>query len=271
MIRAELVNNVTKIKMARTFLGKPLYFVAAYYVDGLLIDTGCHHVSEEFIALIEKMKIEKIVNTHSHEDHIGNNHVLQERFGLDIFAHVKAIPAILNPRKMKLKLYQKIIWGTPKPSIAKKLGETIKTENFDFKVLHTPGHSDGHICLYEEKEKWIFTGDAYVGGRDKVLRSDYNIYMIIDSLRKILSYDIKLLFPSSGTILNNPKNIIKEKVEYLESLGKRILSMHEEGKNVKQIRKEIFGREGLINYVTQGHFSAENLVRLYLEDLYANV
>lgn len=50
--------------------------------------------------------------------------------------------------------------GTPpRPDIELHGGETISTGLFDLKVVHTPGHSPGHICLYEPKHRLLFAGD----------------------------------------------------------------------------------------------------------------
>lgn len=266
MLEVEQVDDVVKIRMARAFFGKSVYFTTSYYIDGLLVDTGCNHVSTEYLKQVQNLKINTIVNTHSHEDHIGNNHALQNLFKPEVFAHEKAIQIISNPEKLRLKRYQKLVWGTPKPSAAKKLGASVETENFDFEVTYTPGHSDDHVCLFEKMERWMFTGDTFIGGRDRVLRSDSNIYKIIDSLKRINSYHIKLLFSGSGTVLSNPRDAISEKIEYLENLGKKILKQWEECRSINQIKTENFGRERLMYYVTQGHYSAKNLVVSYIKD-----
>ena len=53
MIRVEQVNKVHKFSLARSFLGKGLYFTAAYWVDGMMVDTGCAHTVQE---LVESLK-----------------------------------------------------------------------------------------------------------------------------------------------------------------------------------------------------------------------
>nr|MBC8249723.1 hypothetical protein [Anaerolineales bacterium] len=50
LIRTQEIEGVVKIKLARSFLGHPFYFTTAYWVDGLLIDTGCAYTQEEFLA-----------------------------------------------------------------------------------------------------------------------------------------------------------------------------------------------------------------------------
>jgi glyoxylase-like metal-dependent hydrolase (beta-lactamase superfamily II) len=69
----EVINfgEVVQINMAREIEGKAAFWVSAYLVDGLLIDTGCSYTAEELLAYLQDMKLEQVVNTHYHEDHIA--------------------------------------------------------------------------------------------------------------------------------------------------------------------------------------------------------
>jgi glyoxylase-like metal-dependent hydrolase (beta-lactamase superfamily II) len=266
LIKTEELEGVVKIKLARSFLGRPLYFTTAYWVDGLLIDTGCAHTQDEFLAIVENLGIDRIVNTHSHEDHIGANGALQARYSVEILAHAEALPTLADPRRLRLQPYRRIFWGYPTPSVAQPVGEVVETPHHRFQVIHTPGHSPDHVCLYEPQKGWLFTGDAYIGGRDRALRADYDIYAIIDSLKKLARLESTRLFPASGTVRDNPRQDLVRKIEYLEETGSRVRELHRKGLTLSQIRKEIFGRELPIAYVTLGHFSGRNLVRSYLEN-----
>ena len=44
------------------------------------------------------------------------------------------------------------------------------------KVIHTPGHCSNHLCLYEPNKGWLFTGDLFVGGKDRALRAGNDIF-----------------------------------------------------------------------------------------------
>jgi len=145
----------------------------------------------------------------------------------------------------------------------------VETPHYRFQVIHTPGHSPDHICLYEPKEGWLFSGDAYIGGRDRALRADYDIYAIIDSLKKLAKLEISRLFPGSGTVRDNPRQDIALKIKYLEAIGERVRELHQKGLSLSQIRKEVFGGEMPIAYITLGHFSGRNLVRSYLENSFS--
>ena len=266
MIKTQEIEGIVKIKLARSLLGRPFYFTTAYWVDGLLIDTGCAHTQEEFLAAVEDLGVERVVNTHSHEDHFGANGALQAQRGVEILAHAEALPILADPRLLRLQPYRRIFWGYPPPSIAHPVGEVVETPHHRFQVIHTPGHSPDHICLYEPEEGWLFSGDAYIGGRDRALRADYDIYAIIDSLKKLAKLESTRLLPASGTVRDNPRQDIVLKIAYLEETGERVREFHQKGLSLDQIRNEVFGREMPIARITLGHFSGRNLVQAYLED-----
>jgi len=267
MIQVEQINAVRKFYLARSFLGRGLYFTTAYWVDGMMVDTGCAYTVRELVASLKGYQVDYIVNTHSHEDHIAGNAALQNIYHSVALAHPMALPILADPRgKQPLHFYQQLMWGYPDPSRGKAIGEFVETNNHRFEVIHTPGHSPDHISLYEPKEGWLFSGDLFVGGRDRALRADYNIWLIIASLEKVAEMDICILFPGSGNVRKNPHDEIIRKIEYLKELGERILSHYRQGLSYTQIRRTLLGPEIAIAYFTVGHFAGTNLIRSFIED-----
>lgn len=266
MIQIETYNKIKKFRLARTVMGRGLYFTAAYFVDGLLIDSGCAYTVDELMNALEGSIVRTVVNTHSHEDHVAANANLKKKYHADIFAHQLALPVLSNPGAIKLRPYQLVMWGRPLPCDAQPLGDNIETERYKLQVIYTPGHSPDHVCLYESSQGWLFCGDAYVGGRDKTLRADYNIWQIISSLKKLCALETSLLFPGSGSVRESPRSELQEKIRYLEDTGGKILELRNKGLSIADIRKRIFGRELAVAYYTLGNFSGRNLVRSYLED-----
>jgi len=59
--------------------------------------------------------------------------------------------------------------------------------------------------LLIKKKGWIFAGDAYIGGKDRALRQDYDIWQTIKSLKKIARLNPSLLFPGSGSVRKHPR------------------------------------------------------------------
>lgn len=266
MIETEQIGEVRRFRMARTILGRGIYFTGAYLVDGLMVDTGCVYSADELARSVSGLQVRMVVNTHSHEDHVGANAALQARFNADLFAHPEALPYLADPRKRRLKPYQIFFWGYPHPSNGQPLGEVIETDRYRFQVIHTPGHSPDHVCLYEPNQRWLFTGDAYVGGKDRALRRDFHIWQIIDSLKKLAALGAETLFTGSGTVRRNGHEELVNKIAYLEDMGGRVLDLLKQGWSYRGICRKLLGPEMWITYITQGNYSGMNLVRSYIEE-----
>jgi len=132
----------------------------------------------------DKLEIEFIICTHAHFDHIGAAGDIKKETGAKILLH-----------KNDLETYglakdQAAFWGysmdeVPQPDDFIDEGDEIKVGNLSFKVLHTPGHSKGGICLHGEGV--IITGDTIFQG--SVGRTDFpggSIEELKKSFRRII-------------------------------------------------------------------------------------
>jgi glyoxylase-like metal-dependent hydrolase (beta-lactamase superfamily II) len=268
MLKITAYDGITRFDLARTLLGRGRYWTTAYLVDGMMIDTGCAFSAPELVSALADSPLVLIVNTHTHEDHIGANGPLQrQRDGLEILAHPLALPILADPRGTQpLHPYRRLMWGWPEPSQARSIsdGEVIETEHHRFQVLYTPGHSRDHICLYEPRRGWLFSGDLFVGGRDRALRAGCDIWDIIASLKRIAALPATVLFPGSARVRKDPAQALATKIAYLEELGEQVLALHQEGKGLAEIVRALLGGPMLIEFITLGHFSRRQLTLSYL-------
>ena len=268
MLKTTTFASVTRFDLAQTLAGRGRYWTTAYLLDGVLIDSGCAHTAGELVRALDGAGLTHIVNTHTHEDHIGANGPLQRLYpDLKILAHPLALPVLKDPRgQIYLHPYRQLFWGMPEPSRADPLADEswIKTENLQLQVLYTPGHSPDHICLYDPDHAWLFTGDLFVGGQERAFRAEYDIWQIIASLKRINSFPATVMFPGSARIRENPKAELESKVAYLEEFGDKVLSLHSKGWDVNAIVRALCGKPMFIELVTLGNFTRRHLVLSYL-------
>jgi len=265
MIEIMEYGPITQIKMSREMNGRALYWVAAYLVDGLLVDTGCSYTSTELAEFLSEKNVRQVVNTHFHEDHIGGNRKIITDFNPDMYAHRDSIPLIAS--RPQLYPYQEQVWGYPEPSDVKPVPDVIKTDNFAFKVIETPGHCAGHISLIELSKGWCFCGDIFTREKIKFIRPEENIGELMASMKKI--YDIVsgelTLFTSVGKIIDDGHGALKSCIDYLDGLRIKVRQYRSDGYDADEIMKLIFGEESDFSKLTNGQFSSMNLTRSLLE------
>jgi ribonuclease/clavin/mitogillin len=263
MLATNKYEQVTQIKLCRYEDFSPHATVSAYLVDGLLIDSGLAYTAEELTEFLKDKGLKMVVNTHYHEDHIAANALLQERYGVELLAHPLAMNKINQPAT--LYPYQEEVWGYPIPCQVKEVSHTVTTNHFRFEVIPTPGHDRDHICLFEAKHGWLFTGDLFVGTRPKAIRPMNDIRQIIADLKKVKDLRPRFLFPAPGKVIAEPAPVLEQSIRYLEELGQKVMELHDKGSNPDEIVKQIFGNEYELAEFTQQQFSSLNLVKSFLK------
>jgi len=265
MLDFDHFEDVVQIKMSVEMNGQPLYWVAAYLVDGLLVDTGCAHTCDEFVNYLKDQHIETVVNTHYHEDHVAANKRLQQTRTLNIFAHPESVPLINTV--LPLLSYQELVWGYPEPSEVLPLGSQIASKHYKFEVIETPGHCDGHVALVELSKGWCFSGDLFSSENLKVIRPAENIAQIVSSMKILLNIDTPrlVLFTSLGRIIPEGRHALNNCVSYLKEKSYDARQLQKKGYDVEAIMHNLFGGESSLAALTDNQFSSINLVRSLLQ------
>lgn len=267
MLKSQAYGPVRRIELARTIAGRGRYWTVCYQIGSLLIDTGCAHTARELLQLLSDRPPEFIINTHTHEDHIGANGLLQQAYSPAIAAHPLALPVLADPRREQpLHPYRRLFWGWPTPSQAEALSDeqVLERDGHRWRIYFTPGHSDDHLCLFEENHGWLFSGDLFVGGRDRAIRQGCDIWQIIASLKRMAALPVEILFPGSARVRENPLTELQAKIAYYEELGGKILQLHQAGLSRREIRRRLLGGPMFVEFVTLGHFARWHLIEAYL-------
>lgn len=267
MIETAQFGPVTRLTMGRLLGGRPVYTMACYFVDGLLVDTGPVHVAAEIPAALGPFPVLTVVNTHHHEDHIGNNALVQQHFGTGpVLAHALAVPLITDTASWSGRLlpYQHLAWGAPPPSQAAPIPDVLAVGRRRYDVIHTPGHSDDHICLLEPDEGWLFSGDLFFSERVEMMRSDEDAGRILASLRLLLERDVRTIFCASGRVVEDGRRALAAKVEFWERLGAEACRLRALGRSPEEIRQELLGAESSLYALTGGDFGKIHLIKSLL-------
>lgn len=149
--------------------------------EAMVIDPGDDIEAVMEIVTRLGLQVKQIVVTHAHIDHVGGAMKLKQRTGA---------PILLNQNDSDLlrMLDTQAEWLGMRPpgkvAIDQSItsGDTVKAGAIEGKVLHTPGHTEGSICLYFEPEKRLVAGDTLFAGGigrtdlpggsyDKIIRS----------------------------------------------------------------------------------------------------
>lgn len=127
----------------------------------LVIDPGddCSHILN--VIEMHHLFVEKIVLTHGHYDHVGAVNELKKATGAIVIAHEEEQELILNP-DLSLARYISPDFSIPEVDAYMKEGDRISVGDLSFTVMHTPGHTQGGMCLYGHGV--LFSGDTVFYG-----------------------------------------------------------------------------------------------------------
>ncbi len=182
--------------------------------EGVLVDPAGDF--DKIFAAVERhgVKIKYVINTHGHFDHTsGNDHVMK-RTGASLLLHEADAGKLSN---LTSRFFAKTLMGgktSPPPQMLLKNGDVIKFGSVSLRVLHTPGHSEGSICLYTPGH--VFTGDTlFTEGMGRTDLADGSMKKIMNSIRNVI-----LALPDDTVVWpghhygRNPRSTVREQRGY---------------------------------------------------------
>jgi glyoxylase-like metal-dependent hydrolase (beta-lactamase superfamily II) len=189
-----LEEYAVKLRKVHLIVGEGL--CSNIYVIGrdtaFIIDTGVGNNVNPVWPQLEELnvgpeKLNGVVLTHAHHDHAMGVYIILQKAEPKIFVHKHDSQHIASRLGSHL--------------IKVKEGDIIKTELCPLKVIWTPGHTEGGMCLYNEDKKILFSGDTvFPGGNYGNYRGESGgLTAMIDSLRKLVELEVDVMMPGHGS------------------------------------------------------------------------
>src|SRR5688572_1597872 len=135
--------------------------------EAIAIDTATPclaWIADELAARDWTLKL--IVSTHGHWDHIGDNAAVADHTGAEIAVHRLDRERLTHPQPVISAPFQ-IVPSIPAVDLAE--GGEVRFGEIRLTVLHTPGHTEGSVCLLDRDRGLLFSGDTlFAGGWGRV-------------------------------------------------------------------------------------------------------
>lgn len=189
----------------------------------VFIDSG-HNVDGEVDLLLRawlevgRPEIAAIILTHRHQDHVGGAVKLAEATG-----------GLIVCAPLEKCAIEKAIPGTSVNRVVQD-GELLELGGVTLEYVHAPGHTMGSLCVYHHHERVIFTGDTILGGSPTtVIPGQGNMSDYLDTLRKLLMFDLATIAPGHGPSIIDPRRNIEGLIEHRLKRETQIFGLVGEG------------------------------------------
>jgi glyoxylase-like metal-dependent hydrolase (beta-lactamase superfamily II) len=268
---------------------KSLPYVMPYLLksegDVVLLDCGWN-TDSAYAALEEGMKehgshpteIQRLVVTHVHPDHYGMAGRLKQLSSCEVLLHEKdaeligqryfapqglahdqghfmethGVPKIESPQMARGSMNMLNRVAAVPADTQLKGGEVIKVGDFDFEVIWTPGHSPGHVCLFERNRKILLTGDHIL----PTITPNVSINMqthgsplgdYIRSLDKLKGLDVKYALPAHEfDVKDLQKRIIEIEDHHKHRLDEMVSSVDSGGSTAWEVAGRVQWATGML-------------------------
>jgi len=254
--------------------GNPLKAINSYVIQGaerfLMIDTGMNRPEclEAMQRHLQELKVDLQATdffiTHLHADHLGLVSELTGNSSRIYFNHPDAA-FIQNENRWEEMMVQAGMNGFPEEELGDAIqkhpgrkyhargslrftllgeGDRIRIGEYVFQCVETPGHTPGHMCLYEPNAKIFFSGDHLLGSITPNISSwaddDDSLEKYLKSLDKIRGYEISWVLPGHRRPFAQPRQRIADLEHHHAVRNAEILTILQEGaKNAYQVAGEM--------------------------------
>ncbi|MEI6089633.1 MAG: MBL fold metallo-hydrolase [bacterium] len=189
------------IKLTSSFFYVNAYLLVNSQGEAILIDAPPESAEQIMEILKQKdLLLKKIILTHGHWDHICDAFKVKDQTQAELMIHSLDSHYLTDKKSHDFMMFP-IILDEIQPDVLLNGDEIITLAEIELKVLHTPGHSAGGICLYTERFESLFSGDTIF--QASVGRTDFpdgNHGDLISSIKEKLFTlpDATDIFPGHG-------------------------------------------------------------------------
>ena len=224
--------------------------------EGALIDAGFGDEPSvkarvDFLGEHEGVRVRYIVLTHHHFDHTSGARQLHDATGGAVALHPKEeeflrdwrsdapqdieIPEEAKELREKVEMFRKQA-AEADPTVKMNDGDEFSVGDLTLRVVHTPGHTLGSVCIYLPKERALFTGDTALGlGTVEISpppRGDMALYL--QSLERLKTLDTDVMLPGHGQAVHDVPAKLQELIDHRHAREKQIAGLVEKGKRTPQ-------------------------------------
>lgn len=238
------------------------YGAHAWLVGDTLVDSGFPHAGAALERAIGDRRVARVLLTHAHEDHCGNAARLAASRGAEILGPTEGLGILGDPGRLRLRPYQRAIWGRPAPVAADPLPDEVPTEHGVLAVIPTPGHSPDHVVFFDRERRRVYAGDLFLGVKVRAARPFENVTDLLASLRRVRALEPEVLYCTHRGVVRDAAAALDAKIAFLQDLHDAARRLRDEGVPAKRAARRLLGRDpALLWLVTAGDFSGANLIR----------